>query len=153
MKTTIVFTARLRPAEACSQLDRSYSSGEVRLSVQGDKIIYAVTKDWDYSNPRWFEELISGVREFLRRWVDALAIESDKSLGAEITDWVELGDLTNDTMRTGGKFIVGKVQHPGLLASPVSVAQLDAALNRDSLMVQNPYLRLAIADYHSALNS
>lgn len=153
MKGTIIFTARLTPAEACGQLDRSYSYREVKLSVQGDKIIYAVTRDWDYSHTGWFDDLISGVREFLRRWVDVLAFESGKSLGAEITDWVELeqGDERQDPER--GKFIVGKVQSQKRLVTPVEIAELDAALNQESLMVQNPFLRLAIADYHRALNS
>ena len=153
MRSTIVFIARLTPAEPCSQLDRSYSLGEVKLSVQGHKIVYAVTRIWDYSNPRWFDELISGVREFLRRWVDALALESDKSLHAEITDWLELGQGDERQDTEGGKFIVGKVQNQGRLVRPVEIAELDAALNQESLMVQNPFPRLAIADYHRALNS
>lgn len=152
VRTTIVFTARLTPAEACSQLDRSYSSREVKMSVQGHKIIYAVAKDWDNSNPRWFDELIFGVREFLLRWVDALAVEGDKSLAVEITDWVEFGQADERQETREEKFVVGKVQHPQHRADPVSVTELDAALNYEPLLVQNPYHRLAIGDYHRALN-
>lgn len=153
MRSTIVFIARLTPAEACSQLDLSYSQGEVKLSVQGHKIVYAITRGWDYSNTRWFDELISGVREFLLRCVDALAIEGDKSLAVEITDWVELGQTDKQQETQEGKFVVGKVQHPQYLAEPVSVTELDAAFNYEPLMAQNPFLRLAIGDYHRALNS
>ncbi len=153
MRSTIVFIARLTPAEACSQLDRSYSLGEVKLSVQGHKIVHAVTRGWDYSNPRWFDELTSGVREFLRRWVDSLALESNKSLHAEITDWLELGQVEEGQELHEGKFIVGNVQYQRPTLEAVSVSELDASINCNRLMVQNAYLRLANGDYHKALDA
>ncbi len=145
MRSTIVFFARLRPSELCAEFDQAYTEGNTTLSIQGEKVVYAETSDWDTNNPNWFEDLIKKVNRFLQRYVHSLAFLTEKALQVDLTDWIEL-ERAEEKITA-----IGVVKMPESKPVPISNEMSDSALKLASIVSnQDPFFWLATSDYYKA---